>query len=56
MIWKEICSIPSPLIIFFLPCLFFEKLFLENYFLIFLYLFAIKKIGQRKTLSSQRKI
>jgi hypothetical protein len=33
-----------------------ESDFREITFLTFLYLFAIKKVGQRKTLSSQRKI
>jgi len=33
-----------------------EIYFLKIYFLFFLYLFVIKKIGQQKTLFSQRKI
>jgi hypothetical protein len=36
--------------------LFDENWFFKNYFLIFLYLFIIRKVGQQKTLSSQRKI
>ena len=43
-------------ILFFRLCLFPGKWFLEIIFQTFLYLFAIRKVGQRKTLSNQRKI
>jgi len=37
------------------PCLFPEFIFRETTFQTFLCLFAIRKVGQRKTLSSQRR-
>ena len=38
------------------PCLFLKTGFREIIFQIFLCLFIIRKVGQRKTLSGQRKI